>query len=122
VIDVLRRHVAGYVKRFSPPLRVRGVLAQLHLCRTSALGGQRFQCKDCGANHVVYHSCGQRHGPLCRGAARADWQLRMQEPLLPTGYFQGVFTIPKHLSSLTLGNRRPMYNLLFRAAGEAYCE
>jgi hypothetical protein len=46
----------------------------------------------------------------------------MQENLLPTDYFQGVFTIPKDLSSLTLGNRRPMYNLLFHAAGEAFCE
>lgn len=46
----------------------------------------------------------------------------MQENLLPTAYFQGVFTIPKHLSSLTLGNRKVMYNLLFRAAGEAFCE
>ncbi len=122
VIDILRRHVAGYVNRYSPPLRVCGVLAQIDLCRTSALGGQRFECQDCGASHCAYHSCGQRHCPLCRSAARADWQQRMQATLLPTAYFQGVFTIPKHLSSLTLGNRRPMINLLFRAAGRAFCE
>jgi len=98
------------------------MLAKIDLCRTSALGGQRFECKDCGASHAAYHSCGQRHCPLCRGAARADWQQRMQATLLPTAYFQGVFTIPKQLSSLTLGNRRPMINLLFRAAGRAFCE
>jgi len=46
----------------------------------------------------------------------------MQATLLPTAYFQGVFTIPKLRSSLTLGNRRPMINLLFRAAGRAFCE
>ena len=122
VIDILRRHVADYVKRCSPPLRVRGVLAQLSLCRTTALGGQGYECKDCGAKHASCHSCGQRHCPLCRGASRADWQQRMADNLLPTAYFQGVFTIPTHLSSLTLGNRAPMYNLLFRAAGAAFCE
>ena len=46
----------------------------------------------------------------------------MADRLLPTAYFQGVFTIPKYLSSLTLGNRRAMYNLLFRAAGQAFCQ
>ena len=122
MIDVLRRHVADYVKRCSPPLRVRGVLAKLSLCRTTALGGQAYQCKQCGAEHVACHSCGERHCPLCRGASRADWQQRMADNLLPTAYFQGVFTIPKYLSSLTLGNRRAMYNLLFRAAGQAFCE
>lgn len=122
MIDILRRHVAEYVNRHSPPLRVCGVLAQIDLCRTSALGGQRYKCMDCHAVHAAYHSCGQRHCPLCRGAARADWQQRMEARLLPTAYFQGVFTIPKHLSSLTLGNRRPIYNLLFRAAGRTFCE
>ena len=122
MIDILRQHVPDYVQRYCVPLRVAGVLAQLDLCRTPALGGERFQCQSCQKEHAVYHSCGQRHCPLCRGASRADWQQRMQEQLLPTGYFQGVFTIPKHLSSLALGNRQPMYNLLFRAAGKAFCE
>ena len=122
MIDILRRHVADYVARFSPPWRVRGVLAQLALCRTPALGGDRFECESCHKEHGAFFSCGQRHCPLCRGASRADWQQWMQENLLPTDYFQGVFTIPKDLSSLTLGNRRPMYDLLFHAAGKAFCE
>jgi len=42
--------------------------------------------------------------------------------LLPTPYFQGVFTIPKELSSLTLGNRKALYNLLFRSAAASLNE
>ncbi len=34
-------------------------------------------------------------------------------------YYQVVFTIPDKLSSLTLGNRRVMFNLLFRSAWRA---
>ena len=117
---MLRQHTAEYVARHSPPLRVRSVLAQLHLCRTAALGGQRLECTCCGQQHAVYHSCGQRHCPLCRGAARADWQQRMQQSLLPTAYFQGVFTLPRQLSPLTLGNRRVIYNLLMQSAAAAF--
>jgi hypothetical protein len=40
--------------------------------------------------------------------------------LLPgIDYFQVVFTMPDTLSSLTLGNRREMFNLLFRSAWRA---
>jgi hypothetical protein len=54
------------------------------------------------------------------GARRADW-VDKTAPLLRggTAYFQVVFTIPKALSSLVLGNRRPLYRLLFRSAASA---
>ncbi len=54
------------------------------------------------------------------GARRADW-VDHTAPLLRDGteYFQVVFTIPEQLSSLVLGNRRPLYRLLFRSAAEA---
>lgn len=120
MIDILRHEAAEYVARYAPPLRVRSVLARLTLCRTSALGGHRLRCTVCGAEHAVYHSCGQRHCPVCRGAARADWQQRLAASLLPTPYFQGVFTLPKALSSLALGNRRAVYGLLMRSAAAAF--
>lgn len=44
----------------------------------------------------------------------------MQPLLLPAvDYYQVVFTIPAELSSLTLGNRRELFNLLFRAAWQS---
>ena len=40
--------------------------------------------------------------------------------LLPgIDYFQVVFTMPAELSSLALGNRREMFDLLFRSAWRA---
>jgi hypothetical protein len=69
----------------------------------------------------VYNSCGDRHCPLCVGAKRADWLTSKSELLLPgIKYFQVVFTIPDKLSSLALGNRREIYNLLFHSA--SVCE
>ena len=44
----------------------------------------------------------------------------MQPLLLPgVDCFQVVFTIPEELSSLALGNRRPIFNLLFHAAWQS---
>ncbi len=54
------------------------------------------------------------------GARRADWVNQTAQLLrADTAYFQVVFTIPDKLSSLVLGNRRPLYRLLFRSAASA---
>jgi len=100
--------------------QVRSTLAKLALCRTKALGGRRLRCEGCARECVVYNSCGDRHCPLCAGARRADW-VASAETLLLEGvdYYQVVFTLPTQLSSLALGNRRAIYNLLFSAAWSA---
>ena len=55
-----------------------------------------------------------------RGARRADWLDKAIELVLPRiNYFQVVFTLPDKLSSLILGNRKPLYDLLFRSAWRA---
>jgi len=54
------------------------------------------------------------------GAKRTSW-LESTSDLLLEGidYYQVVFTIPQELSSLTLGNRRVMFRLLFQSAWKA---
>ena len=42
------------------------------------------------------------------------------EVILPgVSYFQVVVTLPDSLSPLILGNRKPLYNLLFQSAWQA---
>lgn len=88
-------------------------------------GGRKLHCQSCAHQTIVYNSCGDRHCPRCRGAKRAEWVKRTRELLLPptdgfpVNYFQVVFTLPEQLSSLALGNRRVMYNLLFQTAWQA---
>ena len=99
------------------PRQVRSVLSKILLCRTPELGDHLYRCDQCDHRCRVYNSCGDRHCPQCSGAKRADWLDSTASLLLPDiPYFQVVFTIPEQLSSLTLGNRRAMFNLLFRAA------
>ena len=119
MFDLLRRYTAGFVKHYRPQAvpQDTSTLAKLELCRTEALGGHVFRCDTCDIECRVNNSCGDRHCPQCAGAKRADW-LDSTSKLLPPGitYFQVVFTIPDKLSSLALGNREEIYNLLFRAA------
>jgi hypothetical protein len=119
VFDLLRRYTAGFVTHYRPQAvpQVTSTLAKLELCRTEALGGHVFRCDTCDIECRVNNSCGDRHCPQCAGAKRADWLDSTSKLLLPgITYFQVVFTIPDKLSSLALGNRDEIYNLLFRAA------
>lgn len=108
------------VKRQQVAPQVQSTLAKLSLCRTAALGGRWYRCDGCEHECVVYNSCGDRHCPQCAGAKRADW-IDSAEHLLLEGvrYFQVVFTLPSELSSLALGNRKAIYDLLFRSAWKA---
>lgn len=100
--------------------QVQSTLAKLSLCRTWKLGGRLHECESCGHRQTRYNSCGDRHCPTCSGSKRADWLDSTAGLLLPkVDYFQVVFTIPDKLSSLALGNRQVMYNLLFQSAWRA---
>ena len=92
---------------------MQSTLAKLVLCRTPALGSHLYRCEQCDHESTVHNSCGDRHCPQCAGAKRADWLASTSELLLPgVTYFQVVFTIPEKLSSLALGNREAIYDLL----------
>lgn len=96
---------------------VQSTLAKLSVCRTEAVGSKLYGCQDCGTRVRVHYSCGDRHCPQCRGATRANWVGSAEKWVVPgIDYYQVVFTIPDRLSSLTLGNRGEMFDLLFRSA------
>ena len=122
VAEILRvgaaRFVAEHPSQAAP--QVQSTLAKLSLCRTAALDGRRYRCGDCQSECVVYNSCGDRNCPTCSGARRSDW-LDSASRLILDGvdHFQVVFTLPSDLSSLALGNRKPIYDLLFASAWSA---
>src|SRR6266545_3436384 len=86
---------------------------------TTTDGGQRLQCDQCGFEHIVWHSCRNRHCPRCQAAARAEWLEQRREELLPVPYFHVVFTIPEELNIVALFAPRVLYDAMFRCAGQA---
>lgn len=103
--------------------QAKSVLSRILLCRTATLKGRLYECPTCHDQCHVYNSCVDRHCPQCGGARRADWLEKTEQLILPeVNYFQVVFTLPDQLSGLILGNRHPLYDLLFRAAWQALDE
>jgi hypothetical protein len=100
----------------------RKVLDAMARCRTATLGGHRDQCVRCGYQAISYNSCRNRHCNKCQGNARAKWLQARSVELLPVPYFHVVFTLPHELSALALGNKRLVYDLLYKASAEAMLE
>ena len=120
MIDLLRKYTPRFMTWYRVSQRVRSVLSKILLCRTPVLRGHVYECPKCRSRCRVYNSCTDRHCPQCSGARRADW-LDKTRQLLQEGvnYFQLVFTLPDSWSPLILGNRKELYDLLFRSAWQA---
>ncbi len=120
VAQIIRLGAAQYVAEYCDRgacYNVQSVLAKLSLCRTSVLGGHKYQCDTCEATCHVYNSCGDRHCNQCSGSKRYDFAERAGKLLLDeVDYYQVVFTLPSQLSRLALSNRESLADLLFRSA------
>jgi len=110
---VLRAGMPKYTQAQRLPIHHWKVLRAIMACRTSALGGHHYQCRHCGQEHFVPHSCRNRHCPTCQGANGFDWLDKQAELLLPIPYFHLVFTLPHALNPLIQQNRAQLYDLLF---------
>lgn len=101
----------------SPPQRK--VARDIAACRTSVLGGRLDVCEKCGDERQVFHSCRNRHCPLCQALTQARWVEHRMARLLPVDYFHVVFTVPDALlASLALHNREVFFNSMFAAASQ----
>jgi hypothetical protein len=119
--DIVRRYGSAYLARYGKAtfFQQRGVLKDIALCRTAALGGHVRQCDQCGHTDVSYDSCRNRHCPKCQAAARAEWmEARAQDLLETVEYYHAVFTLPDELAPVALQNKEVLYNLLFRSVSE----
>ena len=94
----------------------------IEVCRTSALGGHKDKCDNCGHLEISYNSCRNRHCPKCQTLKKERWIEARNEDLLPIQYFHVVFTIPSEMNHLVSMNRKVMYDLLFRSVSEAIVE
>jgi hypothetical protein len=95
-------------------------LRKILSCRTPAMGGELFQCPGCAGFDYRYHSCNDRHCPLCGQTDADDWLQRQRvRLLLPVPYFLVTFTVPEELRSLIRSHQQITLNLLFAASAQA---
>jgi hypothetical protein len=122
VHQLLGRLAPDYLERFgsSMPGRHRQVLKKILSCRTPALGGQLFQCPGCSGFEYRYHSCNDRHCPLCGQTDADQWLARQESRLLvPTPYFLVTFTLPEPLRAWMRSHPKTGYDLLFQTSAQA---
>ena len=119
--DVIRRHYRTFLKQRGDRVTSaqRHMLETLAACRTAELGGHVYQCDHCGGRRIAYNSCRNRHCSSCLNHKSRQWLQERAKELLPVPYFHVVFTLPKQISPLALGNKKAIYGLLFKAASQA---
>lgn len=118
VADVIRAHGAEYLALRGARVtsREQRVLRDLGSCRTSLLGGHVHRCESCGHETIAYNSCRNRHCPTCLAHRSAKWLDERRKDLLPAEYFHVVFTVPKEIAALALGNKKALFDILFKSA------
>jgi hypothetical protein len=119
---VLRRHGPAYLASHRLSAAKAKVWRAILACRTAALGGHVETCDDCGATRHVYHSCRNRHCPLCQTRAKEAWLAARRREVLPVPYFHLVFTLPHDLNGLIGQCPRTLYEMLFGAVSATLTE
>lgn len=104
------------------PFHKQKTLESICSCRTPEMGGFIEQCIDCGETVAHFHSCGNRHCPVCQGTQQAKWIEKQLKNTLPVQYFHVVFTLPSELNPLVFSNQKILYGILFKAASETILE
>ena len=115
VADVLNLEQVHLPKLCASTWQLRTLYA-IKKCRTAALGGHIDRCEKCNKMHLFYHSCRNRHCPICQGHKVVQWVRAREKELLPVGYFHVVFTLPREVNIVALQHPRKVYAALFKAA------
>lgn len=120
--EVLRRHGPAYLAAHPLSVAKAKVWRAIVACRTAVLGGHVQTCQNCGTTRHVYHSCRNRHCPLCQTRAKEAWLAARQREVLPVPYFHLVFTLPHDLNGLIGQCPRALYEMLFGAVSATLTE
>ena len=120
--EVLRRHGPAYLAAHPLSYAKAKVWRAILACRTAALGGHVEVCDACGTTRHVYHSCRNRHCPLCQTRAKEAWLAARRREVLPVPYFHLVFTLPHDLNALIGQYPRALYEMLFGAVSATLTE
>ena len=120
VSDCIRQHAPAYLEQHGGfvPLGHRKVISSITRCRTGQLGHVLVRCDDCGKEHWLGRSCGNRHCTNCQQDKTAKWLEKQVARLLPVHHFLVTFTVPKELRWVLRGAQRDGYRAIFDAGSE----
>lgn len=120
--DILSQYGESYITRNHIGGQEKGIIRLLSMCRSQAMGSHFERCDQCHYLGMAFNSCRNRHCPTCQQKDKLKWMDKRMQELLPIGYYHLVFTIPHELNPLCLGNKKVMYDILFKAASQTILE
>ena len=118
VQTILTHYFPEYELKHDLPLYVLNAAQRLIDCRTSALGGHKYYCTDCGKEEIVYNPCHHRICPQCSHIAKDEWLKGQMNRMIATNYYHIVFTIPSEYNDYWLTNKKIMTDILFDSVKE----
>lgn len=124
VLEALRRFIPELLQGASAlsAAQHRAIRA-ITRCRTPALGGRAFGCKQCNHVHFAYHSCNHKACPQCGALSAHRWVGRELRKLINAPYFMVTFTLPSELRGCFFGpHAKEAYDLFFKGASGALGE
>jgi hypothetical protein len=116
--QIFTDNIDEFVNALHPNYTVLKTLNHIVSCQTPALGAAVYEC-SCGERAFVYHSCRDRHCPVCQGVNNARWAEKQMMSALPVKYYHIVFTLPDTLNPFILSHPNESFNALFKAASTA---
>ena len=116
--EIFAAYADEYISAFKPPYAHVKAINHIRSCRTPELGAAVYECQ-CGETAYVYHSCRDRHCPVCQGSNNQRWAAKQLASALPVKYFHVVFTLPDILDGFVMAYPECSYRALFKAAAKA---
>jgi hypothetical protein len=118
--EIFKTYAQEYIDRFdeSMPSEHRKAINAIINCRTDHYGIMIYHCEQCGQNHIVYRSCGNRHCPNCQHHKSHQWLIKQMERHLPGHHFMITFTVPQKLRRFIRSRQRACYAAMFKASSE----
>ena len=118
--EIFQEYALEYLDRFGDliPSQHLKVINAIINCRTPNCGTMIYQCEQCGQNHILYRSCGNRHCPNCQHHKTHQWLIKQMGRQLPGHHFMITFTVPQSLRRFIRGHQRLCYSALFKASSE----
>jgi hypothetical protein len=101
------------------PSNHKKVIRAINDCRTEKCGTSIYECQQCGKQHRILRSCGNRHCPICQNHKTRQWVEKQLKNQLPGHHFMITFTVPEKIRRFIRKNQRLCYSALFKASSDA---
>ena len=100
----------------------RKLIHKIRYCHTAEGGYTVQQCPECGAKKIMFHSCRDRHCPICQKTNKLLWEEKRNSEIIDAPYGHLVFTVPHDLNGIILANKKVCLPIIQQAAMDSVVE